>query len=212
MANRGEDALFAGTMMDGPTTDMDAVQLMYLDGNQDSNEYSEYQIYWNDAHHVMDNYAMVRASDFDTCILASSDRGMGVKAEIHIWITPSDFDNANLMILLGYVILGHPQWKKAEIKIFAIVHKSELAEQKEELLALIKAGRLPISAHNVLIIEKSQDVDNRQIINEHSCDADLTILGFRSEAVKQLGNEIFADYDEIGDVLFVNSTKSKEIK
>ena len=58
MANRGEDALFAGTMMDGPQTDMDAVQLMYLQGNQNSNDYSEYQLYWNDAHHVMDNYSL----------------------------------------------------------------------------------------------------------------------------------------------------------
>lgn len=58
MANRGTDALFAGTMMDGPTTDMDAIQVMYLDGEQHSNDYSEYQVYWNDAHHVMDNYSL----------------------------------------------------------------------------------------------------------------------------------------------------------
>lgn len=58
MANRGQDALFAGTMMDGPTTDMDAYQLMYLDGDQFSNDYSEYQIYQNKAHHVMDNYSL----------------------------------------------------------------------------------------------------------------------------------------------------------
>lgn len=161
---------------------------------------------------IMDNYAMVRASGFDTCILASSDRGLESKAEIHIWIKPSDFNNANLMILLGFVILGHPQWKKAEIKISAIVYDEELEEQKQELLDLIKTGRLPISANNVRIIERSEGMDNREIINEHSKDADLTILGFRSEAVKQLGEEIFQGYDSIGDVLFVNSTKSKEIK
>ncbi|MEP2507723.1 MAG: amino acid permease [Reichenbachiella sp.] len=161
---------------------------------------------------IMDNYAMVRASGFDTCILASSDRGLDSKAEIHIWIKPSDFNNANLMILLGFVILGHPQWKKAEIKISAIVYDEEQEQQKEELLNLIKTGRLPISANNVNIIERSEGVDNRQVINEHSKDADLTILGFRSEAIKQLGEEIFQGYDAIGDVMFVNSTKSKEIK
>lgn len=161
---------------------------------------------------IMENYAMVRASGFDTCILASSDRGLESKAEIHIWIKPSDFNNANLMILLGFVILGHPQWKKAEIKISAIVYDEELEQQKEELLELIKTGRLPISANNVRIIERSEGMDNRQVINEHSKDADLTILGFRSEAAKQLGEEIFQGYDAIGDVLFVNSTKSKEIK
>ncbi len=58
MANRGRDALFAGTMMDGPQTDMDAMQLMWLDGDQFSNDYSEYQVYWNKAHHIMDNYSL----------------------------------------------------------------------------------------------------------------------------------------------------------
>lgn len=163
-------------------------------------------------HEIMDNYAMVRASGFDTCILASSDRGLDTKAEIHIWIKPSDINNANLMILLGFVILGHPQWRKAEIKIYAIIFDEESEQQKEELLDLIKTGRLPISAHNVQIIERAEGINNREVINEHSKDADLTILGFRSEAIKQLGEEIFEGYEEIGDVLFVNSTKSKEIK
>ncbi|MCV9387117.1 amino acid permease [Reichenbachiella ulvae] len=160
---------------------------------------------------IMDNYSMVRTSGFDTCILASSDRGLEVKREIHIWITPSDFLNSNLMILLGYVILGHPQWKKAEIKISAIVPKSEVQEEKKELLDLIKSGRLPISANNVNIIEREEERSNKQLINEYSKDADLTIIGFRSEAVKQRGEELFEGFDEVGDILFVNSTHTKVI-
>lgn len=58
MANRGRDALFAGAPMDGPTTDMDAAQLLYIDGNEFSNDYSEYQFYQNKAHHEMDNYSL----------------------------------------------------------------------------------------------------------------------------------------------------------
>jgi len=161
---------------------------------------------------IMETYPLVRASQFDTCILASCDRGFEVKSEIHIWITPSDFNNANLMILLGFVIIGHPQWKKAEIKISAIVPEEDVEDEKTELLELIKTGRLPISARNVKIIEKTDNKSNREIINEHSQDADLTIVGFRSEAIKQLGEEVFGGYDSIGNVLFVNSMKRKEIK
>lgn len=58
MVNRGSDALFAGTMMDGPQTDMDAAQLLFIDGNQHSNNYSEYQVYSNKAHHIMDNFSL----------------------------------------------------------------------------------------------------------------------------------------------------------
>ncbi|PIB36271.1 amino acid permease [Reichenbachiella sp. 5M10] len=161
---------------------------------------------------IMENYAMVRSSGFDTCILASSDRGLEVKTEIHIWVTPSDYMNSNLMILLGYVILGHPQWKKAEIKISVIVQKSEMEEEKKELLELIKSGRLPISANNVTIIEREVERSNKELINEYSKDADLTIVGFRSEAIKQKGVELFDGFEDVGDVLFVNSTESKEIK
>ncbi|MBU2885849.1 amino acid permease [Gilvimarinus agarilyticus] len=161
---------------------------------------------------IMENYSMVRTSGFDTCILASSDRGLEVKTEIHIWITPSDFNNSNLMILLGYVILGHPQWKKAEIKISTIVNKSDMEEEKDELLELIKSGRLPISANNINIIEREEGRSIKESINEYSRDADLTIVGFRSEAVKQRGEELFMGFEDVGDVLFVNSTHSKEIK
>lgn len=215
VANISESNVYVDTLVSPSYTTAvaQALQLPSVSG-KDINmmlfEYSKHQA--DSLQEIMDNYAMVRASGFDTCILASSDRGMDTKAEIHIWIKPSDFNNANLMILLGFVILGHPQWRKAEIKIFAIIYDEESEQQKEELLDLIKTGRLPISAHNVQIIERAEGIDNREIINERSKDADLTILGFRSEAIKQLGEEIFQGYEEIGDVLFVNSTKSKEIK
>ena len=161
---------------------------------------------------IIENYPIVKAAGYDTCILGSSPKGFGLHAEIHIWITTTDFNNANLMILLGYVILGHPQWKKAQIKIFTIVPLEDIRDQRQELLELIRTGRLPISVHNIKLIEKSEDVSVKEVINEHSKDADLTILGFRGEALKQLGQENFEGYDQIGNVIFVNSTAQKEIK
>jgi solute carrier family 12 sodium/potassium/chloride transporter 2 len=161
---------------------------------------------------ILENFPLVKASGYDTCILGSCEKGFGVKMDIHIWIKPSDFNNANLMILLGYVILGHPQWKKAEIKIYAVVPLEDVKEQKSELLQLIEAGRLPISKHNINIIENTDERSTKDIINEQSKDADLTIVGFRSEAMKQMGEELFSGYDEVGNVLYVNSTEHKEIK
>ena len=85
------------------------------------------------------------------------------------------------MILLSYVILGHPDWKKAEIKIFALLSQKEIQEQKAELFELIKAGRLPISVHNIRLIEKSEHMETKEVIRQESKDADLTIVGFRGE-------------------------------
>ena len=66
-----------------------------------------------DLSNIVDNFNLIKSVDFDVIILGSSDRGFGFKSEIHIWITSSDYDNATLMILLGYIILGHKEWKKS---------------------------------------------------------------------------------------------------
>ena len=118
----------------------------------------------------------------------------------------------NLMILMGYVIMGHPEWRKAEIKISAVFPESEINQVESDLLERIKLGRLPISPHNLELITQKEDVNIRDIINTKSRDADLTILGFRPEAIKQLGEEVFKGYDEIGNVLFINATRHKIIE
>lgn len=161
---------------------------------------------------ILENYPLVKASGYDTVILGSCEKSFGVKREIHIWVRTTDFYNANLMILLSYVILGHPEWKRAEIKIFALLPQKDLPEQRAELLKLIKTGRLPISVNNVRLIEKSDNLDTKEVINQQSKDADLTVVGFRGEALKQLGREVFAGYDAIGNVLFIHTTEQKEIK
>lgn len=160
---------------------------------------------------IMDNMPLVSATDFDICVLASTEKGFGYHNEIHIWITQGDFDNASLMILMSFVIMGHRDWQGAEIKIFAIHPKDELTNQREKLLDQIKEGRLPISPNNVELIEKDQETNSRVIINKRSVGADLTIIGFNSEAVKQLRAEVFEGYHDLGNILFVNSSKEKEL-
>lgn len=161
---------------------------------------------------IVDNFSLIKSSEFDVCILGSSVRSFGFKRGIHIWITSSDFQNANLMILMGYIILGHPDWKKGTIKIFTIFPKEELTKEKEKLTALINSGRLPISPKNIELIPKEIDKDDKSIINEHSKDADLVILGFRNELLKHNGENLFKGYNKIGDVLFVNTNQEKIIK
>lgn len=80
--------------------------------------------------------------------------------------------------LLGYIIMGHPDWKKAEIKIFSLYRHGELEDKEQRLLSLIKAGRLPISPNNVNLIEEGEDKNYKEVINSKSQDSDLTIIGF----------------------------------
>lgn len=161
---------------------------------------------------IVSNFNLIKAIDFDLMILATSERGFGHRKEIHIWITSNDYENANLMILIAYILVGHKDWEGAAIKIMALYPDENLENEKNRLLMLIETGRLPISSHNIELINKNPDSDTKSIITENSAGADLTIMGFRSEIVSHNGKEVFEGYNEIGNILFVNSAMQKKIK
>jgi amino acid transporter len=160
---------------------------------------------------ALNTHDILYATGFDLCVLSTSYKGFGYKKQIHIWIKPSDFDNANLMILLGYIILGHPEWKDGIIKIFALYQPEAVTRRQEELKQLIKEGRLPISLANINLISGGGDKDTREIVAEVSADADLTIVGFRQEQLTTEGYKLFTGYNKLGNVLFVNANQKKEI-
>ena len=115
------------------------------------------------------------------------------------------------MILMSYVIMGHPEWNSAQVNIFAVFPEEDVTEYEQELKDKIKDGRLPISPRNIQLITKKDDISLKDIIVQKSKDADMTILGFHPEAIKQLGVEIFQGLDEIGDVLYVHTSEGKQL-
>lgn len=161
---------------------------------------------------IVDNFKLIKSVDFDVVILGCSVRGFGIRQSIHVWITGKDYDNANLMILLAYIILGHRDWKEGVIKIFAIFPEEDMESERQRLITLIEAGQLPIAPHNVEFIPRKHDLDQRDIITEKSKDADLTILGIREELVRHGGAAVFQGYENIGNTMFVNAAEQKQIK
>jgi hypothetical protein len=111
------------------------------------------------------------------------------------------------MILLAYIILGHPEWKGGIIKVFAIVPERELEEQKQRFTSLVSSGRLPISTKNINFIAPQENLDRKAIINQKSIDADLTIVGLQSRALRHEREKVFVGYEQIGNVLFVSASK-----
>lgn len=160
---------------------------------------------------IIDNYSLINAGNFDVCIVSTSDKETRYKNGIHVWIKSSDEMNANLMIMLSFIISGHPDWKKAKIKVFDLCKP----EQYDEVLAnksqLVREGRLPISEKNIEIIIEEPDVPAKKLISEKSSDAALTLIGFRGDAIKHNGESVFTGYDEMGTILFVNSHDTLEI-
>lgn len=132
---------------------------------------------------ITGNYQIVESAGFDICILNTSYKSFGYKNEIHIWISPEDYVNANLMILLGYIILGHPDWKKGKIKIFPLYQKEDMEDKRKQLMELIKTEHLPISPSNISLVPFESD-NRKNVIMKYSADDNLTIIGFATDALK----------------------------
>ncbi len=160
---------------------------------------------------IAENFALVSAGNFDVCIARSSRRQIHYKDGIHVWIRSLDTENANLMVILSFIILGHPEWHKANIKIFETCEPDKIAETRKRMDELVLTGRLPITSKNIEIIPEMKDVNIKSLINKKSAEAGLTILGFRGEHLKKERESAFVGYDDLGTVLFVNSHNQKEI-
>ena len=215
MAETSNSKVYIDTLISPSYTSAIAqvIQLPGISGTENNLLLFEYSKHKPDnIGNIVDNFKLINSVDFDVILLGSTERGFGFNQEIHIWITASDYENANLMILLGYIIIGHRDWRNSFIKIFAIYPEATCDVERKRLFDLIEDGQLPISYNNIEVIPRKEDVDTRSIIMEKSKDADLTILGFRSESIKHQGKTLFEGYEEIGNTLFVNASREKTIK
>ncbi|MCR9140884.1 MAG: amino acid permease [bacterium] len=162
---------------------------------------------------LAENFNLIKTRGFDVLMLGSTRRKFGYRREIDVWITDADHENAELLILLAYVILGHPDWAHGKIHIKALCEASEQGNRRQELETMIESGRLPVSPRHLNIIEKKRGVSLNEIVNEYSAAADLTIVGFRGERLmREQRFERFTGYPDVGNMLFVNTMEKKSIE
>ncbi len=140
---------------------------------------------------------------FNVCVLRSSKRHFGYKRRIHIWFTPGDYRNANLMILLAYIIVGHEEWHDTEIKIFAAFTEERLESGVQHLNDLIAKGRLPISPKNIERIPMQDDGEFESLVNRHSESADLVVTGLSLDKMHEDGGAFLTRFNAVNDLLFV---------
>lgn len=159
---------------------------------------------------IIDNISLAKAAHLDIAVLAATAKTIHFKQGIHVWIRHIDHENANLMILLSYIILGHSDWRKGKIKIFEITQNENIEESRQKLTEIIQSGRLPISPKNIEILVMEENKNFKSLIAEHSKEAGLTMIGFLEEQLK-FDSGIFSGYDDLGDVLFINASELREI-
>jgi len=160
---------------------------------------------------IIENMRLIKAGNFDICLLASAAKEMNCSKGIHVWIDFNEPENASLLILLSFIISGHPDWKKSFIRVFSTCKPGQVEDARQEMAQLMGSGRLPITGKNVEIIEVTNGSSVRSFINDRSASAALVLTGFSPETLKHNGESILGGYGEVGTVLFVNSQYQKEI-
>ena len=160
---------------------------------------------------IIENFALIEAARYDVCILGSSTREFKPSNGIHIWIRHIDFNNANLMILMGYIISSHPDMRESHLKIFEVSLDEDVEATRKKLLEMIQSGRLPISERNIEILRPNGGTDIKKLVNQHSAEAALCIVGFHSEQLRHDGKKVFLGYDNTGDILFVNARELQKL-
>lgn len=207
-------ALYIDTMISPSYTSAIAqvIQTPSISGMENNMVVFEYDQHEpHEMEHLFSNVELVRAGNFDVCILATSEHVVRPENGIHVWINEPNDKNTNLMILLGYIIMAHPDWKRSYIKIFLTSMDEELTSVREELHERIAAGRLPITMNNIEIIPVTAAHALSEVVVERSKTAALTMIGFHEDILKHEALEFFTQFRGLGDILFVNSIDYKAI-
>jgi hypothetical protein len=143
------------------------------------------------------------AADMDCLVLRHGDHHFGNLAHIHVWLTWHDHRNANLMILLSYILLGHPDWEAADLQIFAAFPRTQVKERTRELQTMISEGRIPVSPRKVQIIGTDDQVDFTKLVQARSSEADLVVMGFTEDRLRHKGADLFLRHPSLNEVLWV---------
>ena len=161
---------------------------------------------------VVQGSQLAANSLFNVLILRSTGYRFGYKSSIHVWVTEDNLTNAPMMLLLAYIIVGHPDWKRAEIRLFVCSDSRDVEHETDKLSTLMKEGRLPISTQNVTSVSYDSKEALEKEVSHRSEQADLTIVGLTAENLDsdELAQTL-QSYEGANDVLFVHSIEQISI-
>lgn len=215
MANKGEKSrVYVDTLISSSFSNAisQAIQLPGISGMPNNIILFEFdKSTRSDFHKLNENMLLARSAKLDVLLLAASDRKIDFKQGIDVYIDNTDYMNSNLIILLSYIIIGHPSWKNSHIRIFELVPIGMSDEYRKKLIDIIRKGQLPISDENIEMIELNSDTDTKKVVSMRSSKAALTIIGLSQDQFSQY-NTLLDETIVMGDVLFVNASVPKTIE
>ena len=152
--------------------------------------------------------SLAAASRFNVVVLRSTTFRFGYRSAIHVWVTPETLPNAAMMLMLAYIIVGHPEWRTAEIRVFACVGTDADEDNANELSTLIDQGRLPISRKNIQTLPVQSRTRIESEVTYRSSDADLVIAGISADQMDEGSfGDVLQSFAAVNDILFVHAVE-----
>lgn len=161
---------------------------------------------------VVENCLFVADTGMSQLVLRHGDIHFGERKNVHVWLTWNDAENANVMILLGYILAGHADWKDAAIRVYLAYPRETVRERRAEIKLLIAEGRMPVSEMNIRFMPVDDLESFRDAVARYSAKADLTIIGYDMQGLRERREELFRKHPALGDVLFVHAPKGINIR
>lgn len=139
------------------------------------------------------------------------ERGFGQKKVINVWWQGRG-GNADLKLLLAYLIQQHGDWFQSEIRLLRIIDGQEGVEQTlAHLQQMLEDVR--VEAEPVVIVREDPRQPIAQVIQKHSFDADLTLLGMKlpsADEAKGYSQRLDVLIQGVGTVLLVRNAELDE--
>ncbi len=138
-------------------------------------------------------------------------RSFGNRKIIDVWWRGHN-RNAELMLLLAYIISQHATWDGACIRLLRVLPRGEGRERTEaHLRALLE--RVRVTAEPVVIVPP-QDEPFNKTVETWSAQTDLTLLGMNQPATEDRGSygrQLNDRVRAVGTVLLVHSGQEEEL-
>ena len=145
---------------------------------------------------------------FNVLVLRSTNYRFGYRSTIHLWVTEDNLSNAPMMLMFAYIIVGHPEWKRADIQLFGCFDPGNAGSEEDRLTRFMKEGRLPISRQNITFVSCDSPEALEGEVSQRSAQADLVLAGLTMDDLEpEAAVGALQSYDGANDVLFVHSSE-----
>ncbi len=149
-------------------------------------------------------FAMVTGKS--VLVLRHTDRGFAERESIHVWVTDHAGPNVALMMLIAFILVGHRDWRHADVVLFVTVRPDSTPEANAEIVDELTEGRMPVRRQNIRFIGVEEGALEARV-EAKSASADLVILAMSPGALEDAEPSALRSHPGLGNVLFVQATQ-----